>query len=245
MDDEKHVYYLWAPRAIEDIEGNPHVRFIDGSEVDIERDIPQILMSERDCINAPTWGSSARARIERNIQRTHLEKGEFVDQFRWGLNLVLPSLKKDEAFFLGSVRDADNYLKRLIEQGKINGEDYDMQDLINDEKDNTKKKRIYKIVGDHAADSDDGVEVATIGYERMRYAENHGEKYTILDIWMDRPNDGIKPIYISVFRGYTKWFLKGSSQEGTPLTDNEIDVMKQHLTEAFKVIGRDIVIEVL
>jgi hypothetical protein len=242
---EENIHYLWSPKAIIDVEGKPQVRFIDGTKVNIDEDVPCITLSERDCINANSWGSSYRARIHQDVQRSLLIEGKFLCAFNYDVDSTLKIFhdKSKQLSLVVAIQATDKYFNRLLTEGKINGTPLNFfKDKEFYLRFNLKDVRIYKINGTNSVESNDGIHIQTHGYERLRYCIDHEKKCASLIISMSR-EDKSRPIYIDVYKGCVDWIPRDYSHKGIPLTDDEIELMKVHLIEAFKVLGRPIVIK--
>jgi hypothetical protein len=104
-----------------------------------------------------------------------------------------------------------------------------------------KTKPSYKKVGENAVRTDDHVEVSLGGNELLRYeiVSVGGRESAYVKAWREKPNDETQPLNILIHKGSTNW-----TKEKVPLSNREIEIMKQHFIGAFRFLNKEIVIEV-
>jgi hypothetical protein len=113
----KESHHLWAQDWL--IKWRDEIFFLDGSKIDLKKDVPCIRMHPKDHIKTLSWGPTDKAGQYRQLQAQMLKQGAFVEAFYLEANLILNKRFPSGNNYAREITLAESFLARLHSEGKI------------------------------------------------------------------------------------------------------------------------------
>jgi hypothetical protein len=113
----KEAHHLWAQEWLK--KWAEDLRFVDGSKIDLSRDVPCIRMHKKDHAETLSWGPRGRAGHYRKVQAQMLKQGAFLEAFYLEANVILNKRFPSGHNYAREIALAEAHLVQLHNQGKL------------------------------------------------------------------------------------------------------------------------------